>query len=112
MKLCVENINRKMSNKVKDIDKKACTYYLFGDIIIINNFNPNNNKIDEKSYKNILINYIGYVMIKDLKYVKINRINPYYLIFSKVNGYFEKVNKTKYVMVVITNKSKEKNYKI
>ena len=51
-------------------------------------------------------------MIKDLKYVKINSINPYYLIFSKVNGYFEKVNKTKYVMLVITNKSKEKNYKI
>ena len=30
-----------------------------------------------KSYKNILIYYIGYVMIKDLKYIKINIVNPF-----------------------------------
>ena len=28
------------------------------------NFDPHNMKIDKKSYKNILINYIGYVTIK------------------------------------------------
>ena len=28
-------------------------------------------------------------MIKDWKYVKIDSVNPLYLIFSNVNGYFE-----------------------
>ena len=54
-----------MSNKVKDIDIKNRTYYFFDDIIVIKNFNPNITKIDEKSCKNIIIYYIGYVTIKD-----------------------------------------------
>ena len=45
----------KMSNKIKDIDIKNRTYYFFNDIISIKNFDPNNIKIDEKSYKNIPI---------------------------------------------------------
>ena len=53
-----------MSNKFKDISIKNHKYYFF-DIININFFDPNNMKIDEKSYKNILIYYIGYVTIKD-----------------------------------------------
>ena len=53
-----------MSNKVKDRDIKICTYYFFNDTINIKNFDPNNMKIDKKSYKNILINYIGYATIK------------------------------------------------
>ena len=73
-----------MSNKVKDIDIKNCTYYFFND--------PNNIKIGEESYKNILIYYVGHVMIKDLKNLKINSVNPVYLITSKVNGYFEEIN--------------------
>ena len=84
-----------MSNKVKDIDIKNCAYYFFNDIINIKNFDPNNIKIDEKSYKNILIYYLGYVTIKDLKYVTINSVNPLYFIFSNVNGYFEEINRSK-----------------
>ena len=64
-----------MRNKVKDIDIKNQTYYFFNDIINIKNFDPNNIKIDEKSYKDILIYYIGYVTIRDSKYVKINSVN-------------------------------------
>ena len=79
----------KISNKVKD----NRTYYFFDDIINIKNFDHNNIKIDEKLYKNILIYYIGYLTVKDLKYVKINSVNPLYLIFSKVNGNFEEINK-------------------
>ena len=97
-----------MSNKVKDIDIKNPTYYFFNDIINIKNFDSNNIKIDEKSYKNILIYYIGHVTIKDSKYVKINGVNSLYLIFSKVNGYSEEMNKNKYLTVVPTNESKEK----
>ena len=54
-----------MSNKAKDIDIKNYTYYFFDDIINIKNFDLNKNKIDEKSYRDILVSYIGYVMIKD-----------------------------------------------
>ena len=54
------------------------------------NIDPNNIKIDEKSYKNILIYYIGYVTIKE--YVKSYSVNPLYLIFRYVNGYFEEIN--------------------
>ena len=72
-----------MSNKVKDIRIKNRTYYFFNYIINIKVFDPNNIKIDKKSYKNILIYYIGYVMIKDLKYVKINSVNPLYLFSTK-----------------------------
>ena len=42
-----------MSNKVKYISIKNCTYYFFNDIVNIKNFDPNNIKIVEKSYKNI-----------------------------------------------------------
>ena len=68
------------------------------------NFDPNNIKIHE----NILIHYIGYVTIKDSKYVKIYSVNPLYLFFNKVNGYFEEINGNKYSAVVPTNESKEK----
>ena len=96
-----------MSNKFKDISIKNHTYYFFDDIINIKFFDPNNIKIDEKSHKNILIYNTGYVTIKDSKYIKINSINPLYLIFSKVNGYFEEINKNKHLTPVHTNESKE-----
>ena len=72
---------------------KKCTYYFFNDIPNIKNFDLNNIKIDETLYKNNLIYwYIGYVMIKDLKCVKINCVNPLSY-FSKENKYFEEINK-------------------
>ena len=43
-------------------------------------------------------------MIKDLKYVKINSVNPLYLIFNKENGYFEEINGNKYLTLVPANK--------
>ena len=95
-----------MSNKVKDIKIKNRTYYFFNDIIYIENFYQNNIKIDEKSYKNILIYYIGYVTIK--KDLNIYRVNPLYLIFGKMNGHFKEINENKYLMLVPTNESKEK----
>ena len=78
-----------MSTKVQDIDIKNRSYYFFHDIINIKNFDSNNIKIDEKSYKNILTHYIRYVSIKDLEYVKSDTFNPLHLIFNKLNGYFE-----------------------
>ena len=37
--------------------------------------------------------------------------NPLHLIFRNVNAYFEEISKSKYLTLVPTNKSKEKNMK-
>ena len=80
-----------MSNIVKDINIKNQTYFFFDDIINVNDVDPNNIKIDEKSYKNITIYYIASVTIKNWKYLKANSMNPLYLMFNKMNGYFEEI---------------------
>ena len=98
-----------MSNKVKDIDIKDRTNYSFNDVFNIKNFDSDKSKIDETSYKNIFIYYIGYVRIKDSKYVKINSTNLLYLIFNKANGYFEEINGNQYLPLVSFNESKEEN---
>ena len=97
-----------MSNKVKDIDIKNRKYYFFDDIINIKIFYRNNITIDEKSYKNILIYYIAYVTIKYSKYLKVNSVDPLYLIFGKVNGHFEEINGNKHLKLAPINESKEK----
>ena len=79
---------------------------LFNDIINIKHFDLDNIKIYEKSYKNILIYYIGYVTIK--KDLNIFSVNPLYLIFSYVKGYFKEISGNKYLTLVPTNESKEK----
>ena len=98
-----------MSNNVKDLNKKNQTYYIFNQIIYREKFDPTNIETDEKSQKNILIYNIGYETIK--KDPKIYSANPLYLIFYKVNGYFEEVNGYKYLTLVPTNKGKEKIHK-
>ena len=82
-----------MSNKVKNIDIKIRVYYFFNDIVNIKNFYPNNIKMDEKSCRNILIYYIGYMTNKVLKYVKINSVNSLYLISAKLMDTFRKLIK-------------------
>ena len=75
-----------MINKVKDVSIENHAYYVFHDIINRNNLDPNNNKRDENSSKNIFIYYIGYVRMKDSKYVKKDIVNPLCLFIKKVNG--------------------------
>ena len=75
-----------MSNKFRDMSTKYHKCYFSDNIINIKD--PNNIKINEKPYKNISIYYIGYVTVKDPKYIKINSVNLLYLLFSKVNRYF------------------------
>ena len=84
-----------MSNKVKEIHMKNRAYYFFNDIINIENFDPSYIEVDEKSNKDILIYYIGYVTIKE--YVKIYSVNPLHLIFRYVNGCSEEINGNKYL---------------
>ena len=74
---------------VKCINIRNQTYF-FNGTINIKDFDPNNIKIDETLYTNILNYYLGYVTIK--KDLEIYRVNPLYLIFNKMNGYFEEIN--------------------
>ena len=68
-------------------------------------FDSNLLKIDKKGYKNIVIYYIGYITMKDSDYVKINSLNPLYLIFDKVDGYIEESNENKYLILASTDKN-------
>ena len=92
---------------IKEINTKNRTYYFFDDMINIKNFDPNLLKIDKKSYKNIDIYYIGYITVKDSDYVKINSVNPLYLIINEVDGYIKEENGNTYLTLVFTDKNKE-----
>ena len=76
-------------------------------MINIKNLDPNKIKIHEKSYKNILIYYIGYATIKNLRCIKINSVNHLCLITHKINGYIEESNGNKYLTLVPTAESKD-----
>ena len=79
--------------------------YFFNEITYIEKCDRNNSKI-EKSYKNIPFYYNGYVTIKND--LKMYSVNPLYITFGKLNGYFEVINENKYLTLAPTNESKEK----
>ena len=58
-------------------------------MINIKNFHSNLLKIDKMSHKNIDINYIGYVPMKDSKYANIHSVNSLYLTIGEVDGSIE-----------------------
>ena len=45
---------------------------------------------------------------KNSKYAKINSVNPFYLMFNKLNKYFGEIRENKYLTLAPTNKSKKK----
>ena len=47
-------------------------------------------------------------MIKNSKYVKNNSVNPSYLMFNEINGYFEEINENKYLNQFLLMKAKKK----
>ena len=65
-------------------------------MINIKNLGPDKIKIDEKSYKIILIYHIGYLTVENVSYVKIKSVDHLYLIIDKINGYIEESNGNKY----------------
>ena len=71
---------------IKEVNIKNRTFYFFHDTINIENFNPELLKLNKNSYKNIPIYYIGYIEIKESKYVNIHSVNPLYIIIDEVNG--------------------------
>ena len=58
-------------------------------MINIEDFDLDLLKIDKKSYKNINIYYIGYITMKDFDYVRVNSVNPLYIIIDEADGYIE-----------------------
>ena len=83
---------------IKEVNIKNRTYYFFDDMIIIKDFDSNLLKIGKKLYKNIDIYYISYITVKDSDYVKINSVNPLYLIISEVLGHIKEKNGSKYLV--------------
>ena len=75
-------------------------------MINIRNLDLNKIKIDEKSYKNILIYCVGYMTP--------NNVKPLWLIINKINGYIEESNRNKYLALGRVDKSKDtlKKYEI
>ena len=94
-------------SRIKKVNIRNHTYYFFNDMINIKNFDPNQIKIDKESYKNIIIYYNGYIIIKNLSYVRIDRVNPLYLIIDKADGYIEETDENKYLTRVSTDKNKD-----
>ena len=45
--------------------------------------------------------------IKDSKFGKIFKVNPLCLILIKINGFFEEINRNKYLTLVHTNETKK-----
>ena len=62
---------------IKEINIKYRTYYFFTVMINIKGFDSNFLKTDKKSYKNIGICNIGYIIIKKIDYYEnIYSVNP------------------------------------
>ena len=84
---------------VKQIDIKNRTYYFYSDMINIKKFDSNLLKIDKKSYKDIGINNIGYIIIKKIDdYENIYSTNPLYLIIEHAGGYIKEKGVNKYLV--------------
>ena len=91
---------------VIEINIKYRMHYFFDDINI-KNLDSNKIKKDEKSYKNIVIKYMGHVTP--------NIVKSLHLIINKIKGYIEESNGNKYLAPVPIDESKEhqksmKNY--
>ena len=85
--------------RVKQIDIKNRNYYFYSDMINIKKFDSNLLKIDKKSYKDIGINNIGYIIIKKIDdYENIYSTNPLYLIIEHAGGYIKEKGVNKYLV--------------
>ena len=84
---------------------KNRTYYFYDDIINIKDFDSNLLRIDQNLFKNIGINYIGYITKKD-EY-KTNSVNPVYLIDREIDGFIEEKEGSKYFNITLTDSNSE-----
>ena len=77
-------------------------------MINIKDFDLSLLKIDKKSYKNIGIYNIWYIIIeKTDDYENIRSVNPLYLMISEVIGHIEEKNGNKYLVFDSLDENKE-----
>ena len=69
---------------VKQLNIKNRTYYFYNNLINSLNFEPNNLKLDKKTWKDIAIYYTGYVDKNKPEDWRVKSVNPLYLIINKV----------------------------
>ena len=94
--------------EVKQIKIKNRTYYFYNDIINLKDFDSNLLKIDKKSYNNIDIYYIGYIIIKKIDdYESIYSVNSLYLCINHAGGYIEEKTGNKYLIFDSIDENKE-----
>ena len=94
--------------KVKQINIKNRTYYFYNDIINIKNFDPILLKIDRKSYKDVGIWNIGYIIIKKIQDCEnIYSVNLLYQLVNHANRYIEEKNGNEYLIFDSTDENKE-----
>ena len=67
-------------------------------MINIKDFNPSLLERDKNSYKNIDVYYIRYITMKNSDHVKINSVNPLYIITDDVDGSVGEKNGNKYLI--------------
>ena len=90
---------------IKQINIKNRTYYFFNHEINIKDSDSNLLKIDKKSYKNIGIYYIGYLTIKDFDHVRLNSVNPLYIIAGKTDTLKKEYKKRNIKQINIKNRT-------
>ena len=94
--------------KIRPINIKNRTYYLYNDQIYLKDFDAKLLKIDKKNYKKIDIYYIGYGTVKRIANCSnVNSVNPLYLMIDKMIGHFEEKNGYKYLILDDVNENKE-----
>ena len=76
-------------------------YYFYNDLINIKDFDPKLLKLENKSYKNIDISYIGYIRKKG-EY-EINSVNPFYLLAHRIDGFTEEKREDNYLNIASTD---------
>ena len=89
-------------------------YYVFNDMISIEDFDSILLRIDKQSFKNVGIYNIGYIKIKKVDdYENIHSVNPFYLTIGKVIVHIKEKNESKYLVFNSADENKEvlKKYK-
>ena len=94
--------------EIKEINVKNRTYYFHNDITDLKKFDASLLKIDKKSFKNIGIYNIGYIIIKKIDDCEnIYSVNPFYLRIDHANGYIEEKGVNKCLVFDSTDENKE-----
>ena len=76
-------------------------------VLIQKNLDPDKIKIEQKSYKNIFLCYIGHVSVRDFSYATTNSLKLLCLFVYKINGYNEESSGNKYLTLLPTDESKD-----